>query len=128
MSGLSQGPGGAGGPGTGISLATRVALHGLRLNEAEVAALEHALAGLPGPVYLHGARAAPPPEGEPDTIALLAFASGVPEAVREGLRAAVLERFASRCDTALSLCVLDPDAPSPDEQRLLAEVQRTRLR
>lgn len=105
----------------GIPLALRVQLHGLRLDAAEVEALEHALAPLDAPVYLFGARL--DAAGEGGDIALLVLS----DAPQGELAEALARRFAERDPRPLEVVVLDPDRPDAGQQGWLATLERVRV-
>lgn len=97
----------------------------MRLSESERTGLEHALEGVPFPVFLFGSRLDDGRRGGDIDLAVLASSLAPAERLALSLRVAV--RFRSRCDQKIDVQVFDTGALSVEEQAFLAITRREPL-
>ena len=97
----------------------------MRLSECERRGLEHALQGVPFPVFLFGSRLDDGRRGGDIDLAVLATRLAPAERLALSLRMAV--RFRSICDEKLDVQVFDTESLSVEERAFLAITRREPL-
>ena len=97
----------------------------MRMSECERRGLEHALQGVPFPVFLFGSRLDDGRRGGDIDLAVLATRLAPAERLALSLRMAV--RFRSICDEKLDVQVFDTESLSVEERAFLAITRREPL-
>jgi hypothetical protein len=97
----------------------------MRLSECERRGLEHALQGVPFPVFLFGSRLDDARRGGDIDLAVLATSLAPAERLALSLRVAV--RFRSICDEKIDVQVFDTESLSVEERAFLAITRRQPL-
>ena len=97
----------------------------MRLSECERRGLEHALQGVPFPVFLFGSRLDDARRGGDIDLAVLATSLAPAERLALSLRMAV--RFRSICDEKIDVQVFDTESLSVEERAFLAITRREPL-